>query len=32
VLDDESEEGMRSIGRRVGKEDGGPGPPVLAGF
>ena len=28
--DDESEEGLRSIGRRVGEEDGGPGPPVLA--
>ena len=27
---DESEEGLRSIGRRVGEEDGGPGPPVLA--
>ena len=28
--DVESEEGLRSIGRRVGEEDGGPGPPVLA--
>ena len=28
--DDESEEGLRSIGKRVGEEDGGTGPPVLA--
>ena len=28
--DDESEEGLRSIGRRVGEEDGETGPPVLA--
>ena len=29
--DDESEEGLRSIGRRVGEEDCATGPPVLAG-